>query len=359
MLEILSLFRISTEMGNSNSTMSETSINTKLAGAVSCYCDPFAIDAGDLRCFIETDDYRIKQGLALDMIRRSIRANAKVNVWDPLEKLAELERTITNLKAGPRDHIVHAMNLFILGIYINHEIFEKDVLPSVDPFQWKLAGLFHDNAYPVDIGLMLASKYSHYLGIDFEFSSRNLGVLEKRKWFWFRENGFDLIQRRLSEWKLGIDVQRAHDQSPSCHSIVGALGLLRLLDRLYQEHNPRRVRKERFRDHVDWNEKYFEEDIVSACSAIFIHNLDASWFRGAKIDPEVAPLAFLLKLCDALQDWGRHSESDDDGISAEEYDIDIVDRMIIYRAPTDREARIRSALCESLEGIDNLIEINP
>lgn len=74
---------------------------------------------------------------------------------------------------------------------------------------------------------------------------------------------------------------------------------------------------------------------------------------------EIAPLAFLLKLCDALQDWGRHSESDADGIPAEEYDIDIVNHKIIYRAPMDREVRIRSALSESLEGIDHLIEINP
>ncbi len=339
--------------------MSATSINAKLTRAVSDYCDPYALDAGDLRRFIEAKDYRIKQGLALDMIHRSIRADANVNVWEPLERLAELERTITNLEAGPRDHVVHAMNLFILGIYINHEVFEKDVLPSVDPFQWKLAGLFHDNAYPVDIGLKLAGTYSRYLDIDFEFSSRNLGMLKKRKWFWFRENGFDLIQRRLSEWKLKIDVHKAHDRAPSCHGIVGALGLLRLLDRLYHEHNPRRLKKERFHDLVDWNEKHFEDDIVSACSAIFIHNLDATWFRGAKIDPEVAPLPFLLKLSDSLQDWGRHSESDPDGIPAEEYDIDIINHKIMFRAPADRETRIISDLSESLEGIDNFLEINP
>ncbi len=163
----------------------------------------------------------------------------------------------------------------------------------------------------------------------------------------------------MFEWKLEIDVYRAHDQSPSCHGIVGALGLLRLVDHLYHENNPRRVKGERFRDHVDWNEKHFEEDIVSICSAIFIHNLDARWFQGAKIDPRVAPLACLLKLCDALQDWGRHSESDSDGIPAEEYGIDVVNNKVIYRAPVDREDRIKLELSETLKGVNSFIEINP
>ena len=54
-------------------------------------------------------------------------------------------------------------------------------------------------------------------------------------------------------------------------------------------------------------------------------------FIDARIDPEKAPLAFLLKLSDSLQDWERPSKINSTGLSANLFNIEIRNNKLIYR----------------------------
>lgn len=88
-------------------------------------------------------------------------------------------------------------------------------------------------------------------------------------------------------------------------------------DREFKDIYPRQP-LERIGDkrHANFNQKYFAEDVVSACAAIYIHDLPAGSFSDSKIDRSQARLPWLLKLSDCLQEWERPSEDDADGYSA-------------------------------------------
>ena len=89
---------------------------------------------------------------------------------------------------------------------------------------------------------------------------------------------FDLIQRRLEDWNLQIDARLAYqymiESGRICHGMISGLAVLWVLDLMYQKYNPGRKHEDTFLpdSNINWNQRYFEEDIVSACSAIFVHN---------------------------------------------------------------------------------------
>ena len=95
----------------------------------------------------------------------------------------------------------------------------------------------------------------------------------------------NLIQRRLDDWGLSVDATREYramlDSGRICHGVMSSLSVLYVIDLMYQKYNP--VRE--YRDIYDppgiiWNQSYFENDVVSACAAIFVHNLPAHCFAG-------------------------------------------------------------------------------
>ena len=115
---------------------------------------------------------------------------------------------------------------------------------------------------------------------------------------------------------------------------------------LYQKHNP--LRGYDYKKHNGWSQSYFENDVVSACSAIFIHNLPDHCFNNKKIDPAKAPVAYLLKLSDCLQDWERPSKDNRTGFLANSYDLKIEKDRIIFTAPKERVAKIRKEILSSI-----------
>lgn len=289
-------------------------------------------------------------------------AHGKQELLSCLADLAIVETKIRELEPWVRDHVVHALLTFILGIYINEEFIEKTTGSSVNNFQWKLSGLLHDIGYPIEIAKSLMEPF----GVTLNKLRRRFGAVRAVTFpvIPFRlerlsnnKNSLHLIQQKFEDWELKIDAAREYSRMQRsdkvCHGIISSLALLNVIDTMYQHFNPERQYKTFYSpgSNIDWNQKYFEEDIVPACSAIFIHNLPLRCFKISKIDPFKAPLPFLLKLCDCLQDWERPSYERQTGLPADLFDIQIRNNNILFYAdvPNEEKDKIKDSVYNYLE----------
>ena len=130
--------------------------------------------------------------------------------------------------------------------------------------------------------------------------------------------------------------------------MVSALSVLYVIDLLYQKNNPRRKNL----PNSGWSQDYFENDVVPACTAIFIHNLPIQYFRESKISLEKSPIAFLLRLSDCLQDWELPSYNNKNGFPANLYDINVVNKKLIFSAPKERKEKIINEIVNSILATD-------
>ena len=229
-----------------------------------------------------------------------------------------------------------------------------NVIRIAKPFEWELAGLFHDIGYHAEIASNVLNRFGESIceikkdlcfqyptkKVRFKIMPANLDKLTNDK------SCIDLIQQRLDEWQLRIDAKREYRRSTNNrsgnvrvdHGVISSLVLLQTIDLLYQNVNPHRQKREFPVGELDFNEEYFENDVVSACSAIFIHNLPKEAFKDSKIDCSIAPLPFLLRLSDNLQQWERPSLDDPQGIPASLFDFAVENGKIEYftQIPIDK-----------------------
>ena len=91
---------------------------------------------------IHITTFEERQNKSVDIIRQILDYHGKANIVNFLGRLASIEPRIQQVQPWVRDHVVHAINTFILGIYI----LEKVVFPlfnsarSSYTFMWKLCG---------------------------------------------------------------------------------------------------------------------------------------------------------------------------------------------------------------------------
>jgi hypothetical protein len=292
-------------------------------------------------------NFEDRQQKAIDIIEGILTYHGKEDLLKNLTELARIEHAIIELEARFRDHVVHALNSFILGIYIN----ESWMTQKANRFQWKLAGLLHDVAYPAEIAHSILGSLPRTLNRTAEelgFPLHRIGYgarLDGLEQLLNGINALDLIQKRIDEWDLQINVHDEYLQTVRegipCHGMYTGLCVLWVLDMMYEKNNPGR-RHEDIRavmPYLSWNQQYFERDIVSACAAIFIHNLPPRCFLNAKISRENSPLAFLLRLSDELQDWERPSRQNPDGEPSTNFDIENDQGILTLRTLISEEKK--------------------
>jgi len=345
------------------------SINAKLFNSIFPYeLVEYDLLWDDAHKFLLTErNFDQRQKLAIEIIHGIMIKHGKKNLLGHITELARVEHGIKELEPWARDHVVHAVLSFILGIYINENLLKSEGI-IISDFQWKLAGLFHDIAYPAQFaGDFLKRQTKCVVDIHKELGDNFPKLGFKIVPYGFEnlsqgENAFDLIAGQLNCWGLKIDPKSEYnkmiDSGKLCHGMIGALMVLNVVDRMYQAYNPRREYKTIHADYdgADWNQHNFEGEVIPSCSAIFIHNLHSKCFVDAKIDRAKAPLAFLLRLTDNLQDWDRPSEKVPVGNSPDLYDISFEDGKLIFRITDDeRRNNIKTDLESSL--IMNGIEI--
>lgn len=308
-----------------------------------------------------------RQSEAINIIKGIMTVHRKQELLSCVAELARIEHGIRELEPWARDHVVHALLSFLLGIYINKEFLSLEDI-SVNDFQWKLAGLFHDVGYPTQIAknAMLRpfaakiNEIKNSLGIrapDIYFKIVPVGIESLRN----DVNSFDLIQSKLNEWDLRINARKEYkhmiDSGSICHGMISALAVLYVIDLMYQKHNPKREYRDICKDNINFNQKYFVTDVVSACAVIYIHNLPSRCFANAKIDRSKAPLAFLLKLSDCLQEWERPSLKNLEGYQATKFDIQVIDGKLTFHSdiPDENKNKIRKEISCFLVGSDILV----
>lgn len=288
--------------------------------------------------FLRADIHK-KNLLAKDLFVNIIKQHNKKSLLICLTTLNEIEEQTKTAFIWLRDHYVHALNTFLLGVYINHQFLNR----RVDLFQWKLASLFHDIAYPLELANNLIKPYLENMKniknnegkttiSDVTINFFNMYKLESRT------NSFQYIQSRFKKWMLDIDARAIYNEMNQNkdidHGIFSGLTLLQLIESLYKKNNPEQIKDYHEKHGSNWNWEIFEDDIVSACSAIYLHNLK-NFPR--TVNKNNSPLAYLLKLCDELQDWERPNINLPEGKSVANYDIKISNGKLIFTVSMEND----------------------
>jgi len=317
---------------------------------------------------INRTTFEERQIKSIDIITKILDIHGKASIVKFLGRLASIEPRIQELQPWVRDHVVHAINTFILGVYIlekvNFPLFRGARFDY--PFMWKLCGPTHDLGYPIEVAHNITSPFATELNdilesinspsprVQPEAYPENLDKL--------CENGDanEIIQNRLTEWALGIDIEHYYDwltkKNRTDHGIVSALAQLKVIDALYYEANPNREYNDIERNGLNFNQENFDLDIVSASSALFIHNIDLKYYGFSnRISFDIAPLAFLLFVCDTFQEWDRYSENRP-VYSGYDFDINCTQNSISLVVPRRLEQKIFAAMYQRLSGL--LIRVN-
>lgn len=271
---------------------------------------------------------------------------------DLLDTLRDYEERAATLIEKQRDHFVHSVNVFILGlaVYAGNSNYRKafqkaamdpvkypENLPSAGEeffFRWGLAALFHDVGYPVEIISNQMSRFLRFvtdadqdrsLGevkahLEFENFRRFNSVAEvvPKKAFtraYYDEHDsavyidllqpIDLLAQRIHQ-TLDIDIVPIKNKLDLYHAEMAKHGfvdhgyysaiiVLKWYGYLIQTTEQEPLR-------------FFHAIVDSAC-AILLHNyfsrtlVDA--FHLPPMEPEKNPIAYLLMFCDEMQDWNR------------------------------------------------------
>lgn len=312
---------------------------------------------------IDIVKFNKRQKKSTKIIKKILGYHGKSDIVKFLGELASIEPRIQELQPWVRDHVVHAINTFLLGVYILEKIhFPKSTFFRYDfKFAWKLCGPTHDLGYPLEIARNIQNRFVLKMNeildkintgspkITEEAYPQNLDMLCNS------QNANDSIQERLNEWELEFDIEEYYrwlkSKNRIDHGVISALAQLKVIDAIYQRNNPSRIKEDVTVDDLNFNENNFILDIVSASAALFIHNIDLKYygFRN-KIDFNIAPLAFLLYLCDIFQEWDRYSENRT-VYSGNDFDIECSNNCISLYVPQELENRVFAALHQRLLGV--------
>ncbi|MFH1935447.1 MAG: hypothetical protein ABIN18_28230 [Pseudomonadota bacterium] len=285
--------------------------------------------------------------------------------------LSDIEGQISALESRIRDHVVHAVLTFLLGVYLN------DALNlNVSPLEWKLCALLHDIGYPFEMAIHLPGKIRDDL---IEYNRKLRINSPDLTWRWTFHNlekltnggsSLRLITNRFRRWRLqprsAVLYKAMMKNGNMNHGIVSALLVMKLTDMLYRKHNRNFEMEIDPISGVDYSYKHFDKHIINAVSAIFLHNINRNNFNMLRMNfgNRLHVIPALLKMADELQDWERpqieHNNSRPRMVvnSAEDYRINANSqpRLLEFSMPEARFHKMRW-LENFFEGIE--IRLNP
>lgn len=280
-----------------------------------------------------------------------VKLRGQTSFIDLLDTLKSYEENAATLLDKQRDHYVHSVNVFLLGLGIYaanpryRDCFRAGGYDRADYpgkrstpgeeflFQWGLAALFHDVGYPVEITSNQVKKFVALVAgadgkadagpfVDYrDFSALNsvAQVLYPEDYAApFRARGGpDCLDPARPLDLLAWDISRTLGTDPAAvksaldgflpamqkggfvdHGFYSALILLKWYGYLAQRSGA--------------GTGLLFGPVLSAAGAILLHNwykngLQKPPFSLGLLEPERHPLAFLLILCDELQEWNRQA----------------------------------------------------
>lgn len=269
---------------------------------------------------------------------------------DILDTLRTYENTAATLIGKQRDHFVHAVNVFITGIsiYAENDRFRTAFCKAVPEkeyrcayttrneeffYRWALASLFHDIGYPVEIA---GKQLNEFVDRVANFDGNETKVRVKLSFENFEE--LNSIQEVIPEEVFAGAFREAYPQ-------LSAADLLRPLDLMACRIHctlgtdfgetaetlngfVRKMAEGGFIDHgyysaitiLKWygyliqkngfRSEYFFWPVLDSATAILLHNLYGNVLQKSPyclgpMKAEDNPVAYLLILCDELQEWNR------------------------------------------------------
>jgi len=258
---------------------------------------------------------------------------------DLLDLLRGYEENTATLSDGQRDHYVHSVNVFLLGlcIYSRNSVFRQAVaqshrrrdytmLYSSDAeeflFTWGTASLFHDIGYPMEIIHNQANKFISFVAGD---EKKEISPFISYANF----NKLNGIRGDFAQLTDGcFDLTRPTDLIARC------IASLLLVDnnamKATMDGFLRTMQQNGFVDHgfysaiivLKWygesllgdlrGRDTFLSQITTSATAVFLHNayknvLLKAPFLLQPLQAQTYPLAYLLILCDEAQEWNRQA----------------------------------------------------
>ncbi len=298
--------------------------------------------------------------------------NEPNTLLDLVQIMKKYEENTGDLIEKQRDHFIHSVNVFLLGLAIYsqnknyREAFKDYVVSShyekyyrIDEefsneeflYRWGVAALFHDIGYPVEIiGKQLkkfindgvksiSSSYGADTAIDFkdfnefntivkiepDFADNYTKQYPKAKFLnLFKPT--DIMAHKIATDFKEVDVDKVAKHLDSFVNVMGENGfidhgffsailVLNSYGYLIQKYSK--------------NQDFFFYPIVDSAAAILLHNyyrnvLQKKPFDLPPLNPRLSPLAYLLILCDELQEWNRQPFGINDKKRSHVNDLDII-----------------------------------
>lgn len=272
---------------------------------------------------------------------------------DLLDVLKNYEENASILIDKQRDHYVHSVNVFILGLCIysgnrkyrvafHKTNMDKKVYPfSYDTkneeffYRWGLASLFHDVGYPVEIVGRQINKFIDFatgagggtekVNVQLSFENFNelnsiAEIIPKRQFIECYDRRYedavyidmlkpvDLLAHKLHT-SLGVDLKQIIF---SLNDFVNVMAKLGFIDHGYYSSIIVLKWYAYLIQSAGYKPEYFFWPVLDSASAILLHNCYKNIMMKKPYDlgamkPETHPIAFLLILCDELQEWNREA----------------------------------------------------
>jgi hypothetical protein len=284
-----------------------------------------------------------------------IKLEGEVGFIDLLDTLLYYEKRAATLIDKQRDHYIHSVNVFVLGLSVYSQnknyssCFKDNVFDRFNYtgrfdcpreeflFRWGIASLFHDIGYPVEIVYNQISSFMKFVTqIDGEnitkpyIDYKNFNELNNIEKIMFKDafvgeyktgeiGDLDLYQPidlLIHGINRGLPVNREAVKSALYgylkkmqeieridHGFYSAIIILKWYGFLIQKSGQ--------------SPQIFFHPVLDSATAILLHNfyphtLTKPPFNLPGLDPALHPIAFLLILCDELQEWNRAAYGSED-----------------------------------------------
>lgn len=248
---------------------------------------------------------------------------------DMMDVMHTYETNASTLTEKQRDHYIHSVNVFILGLCLYQsnskvrgaftDVYGKGSFSTPEQcflFMWGITSLFHDIGYPLEIASNQAKRFIRTIsGINCEGRKTDIGLtidpisdilsIDTSAWSGGMENALDLLAEgitrtlgdrdgRIDELVHGYPDKMFKDRYVD-HGFFSSIILLRSYASSLQKMG---VDKDRF-----YNE------VVTAASAILLHNMYpynlANDDRFGQLSIRNHPLGYMIMFSDILQEWNR------------------------------------------------------
>ena len=332
-----------------------------------------------------------------------IKLKDSVTFSDLLDMLLSYEEQASVLLDKQRDHYIHSVNVFILGlaIYAQNDNFASSFIDNLfsrkydgafaSPheeflFRWGLASLFHDIGYPVEITFKQLKKFVEFVsGVD--------GKVDTKPYVGYGFfDGFDSIEEIIwrEDFSRNAFAEAPDDVKIDCYRPVDLLafgisksmsvdlGLIKNALGSYLS----TMQSNGFVDHgfysaiilLKWYGFLIQKSmrppeilfnpVLNAACAILLHNCYKNMlmkppFSLGRLAVDSDPISYLLILCDELQEWNRtaYGEQDRNKILPHATEIEINNEMLAIHYYTSKGVMAQSfadSKCEQLSKILHL-----